>query len=192
MANEDSIDETKNPWTLVSSKPIYENPWIKVRHDDVIHPNGVPGLFGLIEFKQPAVGIIPVDEEGYTWLVGQYRYPHKRWFWEIPMGGVPKGESLEAGALRELKEETGLTATRLEHIQTLHATHSISDSVNEIYLAYGLSEGASEPDDAEQLKIKRVLLTQAIRMVEQGEISDAISVAGLLKAKSLLELKSIG
>ena len=182
------IDESKNPWTLLKSQPIYENPWIKIRHDDVIHPNGVAGVFGIIEVKQTSVGVIPVDDDGYTYLVGQYRYPNENWFWEIPMGGVPHGESLEAGALRELEEETGLKAGRLQHIHKLHSLISISNSINETFLAFDLSLGQTKFDDAEQLKVKKILLKDAIKMAEQGEICDAISVAGLLRAKSILNV----
>lgn len=186
------IDEGLNPWQIVSSEPIYENPWIAVRHDEVIHPSGTPGLFGVIHFKNVAVAVIPVDEAGYTWLVGQYRYPLEQWSWEVPMGGVPLNASIEKGALRELAEETGLVAQKLSHLMTLHTSNSVTDELAEVYLATELSQHEPSPDESEQLKIKKVLLTDAIKMVLQGQITDAVSVAALLRVQHRLNGQKIG
>lgn len=185
MKLEPDIDERQNPWQRLSSLDIYENPWIRVCHEEVIHPNGQPGIYGTIHFKNNAVGVIPIDPQGYTWLVGQYRYPLRQWSWEIPMGGVPAGESTELGAIRELAEETGLRASRLRHLLSLHTSNSITDEIAEVYVGYDLIQGPAAPDDSEQLKIKKVLLTDAIEMVLQGQITDAISVAALLKVQQL-------
>ena len=176
-----SIDEHKNPWHRLSSLTVYENSWIKVRHEEVIHPSGAQGVYGVVHFKNTAVAVIPLDEQGYTWLVGQYRYPLEQWSWEIPMGGVPEGEQEQQGALRELAEETGIRAAKIDHLMSLHTTNSITDERAEIFVATHLSQGESCPDDSEQLKIKRVSLAECIEMIHRGQITDAISVAGLLR-----------
>ena len=105
-----SEPEPSNPWTTLGSRPVYENPWIKVREDQVLRPDGQPGIYGVVEFKNRAVGVLPVEDDGAVWLVGQYRYPLQAYSWEIPEGGCPEGETPEETARRELQEETGLTA----------------------------------------------------------------------------------
>ena len=105
-----SEPEPSNPWTTLGSRPVYENPWIKVREDQVLRPDGQPGIYGVVEFKNRAVGVLPVEDDGAVWLVGQYRYPLQAYSWEIPEGGSAAGETPEETARRELQEETGLTA----------------------------------------------------------------------------------
>src|SRR5262249_18280017 len=105
--------DRSNPWTTLSSRPIYENPWIRLREDQVLRPDGKRGIYGVVHFKNHAVGVLPVDEQGRVWLVGQHRYPLDAYSWEIPEGGCPESETPEATALRELREETGLDAGRL-------------------------------------------------------------------------------
>jgi hypothetical protein len=103
-----------NPWKSVSTRIHYENPWIRVREDQVVRPDGLPGIYGVVEFKNRAVGVLPVEDDGSVWLVGQYRYPLNAYSWEIPEGGCPESETPETTARRELREETGLTAGRVE------------------------------------------------------------------------------
>ena len=179
-------DYTKNPWQTLRSTPIYENPWIKVREDQVINPGGGQGIYGVVSFKNKAIGIIPIDAEGYTYLVGQYRYPLDEYSWEIPMGGCLIPDHLEA-AKRELKEETGFTAEKWTLIARLHTSNSVTDEEGFVYLAEDLTEGETEFEETEDLKIIRVKFSEAIRMVMDGEITDGISVAGLLKADRMLK-----
>jgi hypothetical protein len=105
--------DRSNPWTTLSSRPVYDNPWIRVREDQVLRPDGLPGIYGVVQFKNRAVGVLPIDGEGRIWLVGQYRYPLKAYSWEIPEGGSGPSETPEATAHRELREETGLIAGRM-------------------------------------------------------------------------------
>src|SRR5690349_10870140 len=107
----------KNPWTTLSSRPIYDNRWINVREDQVLNPSGGPGIYGVVSFKNKAIGIVPVDADGNTWLVGQYRYTLNEYSWEIPMGGGPNEQDPLLSAQRELQEETGFTATRWTRLQ---------------------------------------------------------------------------
>lgn len=174
-------DQTPNPWTTLTERTAYENPWIRVSHRDVLNPTGGPGIYGVVHFKNTAIGIVPLDNEGYTWLVGQYRYTLGRYSWEIPEGGGPLGTSLLESAQRELLEETGITARRWTPLLEMHLSNSVTDEYGVAYLAQDLSFGESSPEDTEQLHIRRVPFSEALRMVMDGEITDALSMAAILK-----------
>lgn len=182
------IDIHKNPWTTTGSRQLYDNPWINVREDQVVNPAGKPGIYGVVSFKNFAIGIIPVDVQGNTWLVGQYRYSLDEWSWEIPMGGGPKGVDMLESAKRELKEETGYTAEKWTNIMRIHTSNSVTDEEGVVYLAEGLTPGETEPEETEQLIVKKLPLKEAVDWVMEGKITDAISVAGLLKVASLMKI----
>jgi len=172
---------TNNPWQTISTKEIYDNPWITVRENKVINPSGGDGIYGVVHFKNLAIGIIPVDDEQHTWLVGQYRYALKEYSWEIPMGGSPHANGPLDGAKRELKEETGLTATNWQTLMKVHPSNSVTDEAGFVYLATGLTQGSTEHEETEDLIIKRLPLQQAITMAMTDEITDCISAAALLR-----------
>src|SRR3954452_1465918 len=175
-----SQHDRSNPWTTLARRPVYENPWIAVREDQVIRPDGQPGIYGVVHFKNAAVGVLPVDERGRIWLVGQYRYTLDLYSWEIPEGGGPLGEAPEETARRELREETGLTAGRLDLLATSHLSNSVSDELAYIFRATELQAGESEPEGTERLRVRHVEWTQAWDMLRRGEITDAMSVIALL------------
>jgi 8-oxo-dGTP pyrophosphatase MutT (NUDIX family) len=183
-----SKEEIKNPWTTLSSKPIYSNPWINVREDQVINPGGGKGIYGVVSFKNKAIGIIPVDNEGNTWLVGQWRYSLEEYSWEIPMGGGPNEVDILESAKRELKEETGLTATKWTNIARIHTSNSVTDEEGFVFLAEDLTQGETEFEETEDLKIWKLPLAQAVEMCMNNQVTDAISVAGLLKAAKMLNV----
>jgi 8-oxo-dGTP pyrophosphatase MutT (NUDIX family) len=170
----------ENPWTTRDSRLAYENPWIVVREDQVTHPDGRPGIYGVVHFKNRAIGVLPVDDLGRIWLVGQYRYPLDRYSWEIPEGGAPEAEAPEAAARRELREETGLTAGHIELFATVHLSNSVSDEVALLYRATGLVPGPSAPEGTERLQIRVVDWPVAWQMLRDGQITDAMSVIALL------------
>lgn len=175
----------KNPWQTLSIQEVYDNRWIKITHREVLTPAGTPGIYGVVHFKNVAIGIVPVDEEGNTWLVGQYRYTLDQYSWEIPEGGCPQGTDPLETAKRELKEETGMQATHWEQILDFHTSNSVTDEYGIAYLAKGLSFGEAEPEETEELQLKKVPLTEAVEMVMRGEITDALSVMALLKVHIL-------
>jgi ADP-ribose pyrophosphatase len=179
--------EEQNPWTKLSQEVKYDNPWIKVSEHQVLNPAGNPGIYGVVQFKNLAIGIIPLDSELHTWLVGQYRYPLDSYSWEIPEGGSPLGIDPLEGARRELLEETGMQARNLQLIQTMHLSNSVSDEYALIYLATDLSHGEAEPEETEQLRVKRIPFQEAYEMVLRGEITDSMSVAGILKLQLMLQ-----
>ncbi len=170
-----------NPWQLIRSNPIYSNPWISVKEDQVVKPNGRKGIYGTVHFKNKALGIVPVDGEGYTWLVGQYRYPLDEYSWEIPMGGGPLDVDILSSAKRELKEETGLTAEKWTPLGRVHTSNSVTDEEGFIFLAEELTEGVTDFEDTEVLSIRKVSLKEALAMVLTNQITDAISMIGIFK-----------
>lgn len=174
-----NIDENKNPWRTLSSRDVYENPWISVREDAVVHPDGEQGIYGVVHYKNKAIGIVALDGDE-IYLVGQYRYPLERYSWEIPEGGCPEGEEPLAAAQRELEEETGLRASHWRRLGEAHLSNSVSDELAIWYLATGLSQGETRPEGSEQLRVRRVLLRDALRMVLEGEITDSVTVIALL------------
>ncbi len=176
-------DRHTSPWQTLSGTRIYENPWITLTEYPVINPGGGHGIYGKVHFKNLAIGVIPIDEEGNTWLVGQYRYPLGAYSWEIPEGGGPLTEDPLESAKRELREETGLTATSWTEIQRLHLSNSVSDELAIIYLAKGLSYGTAEPEETEDLTVRKLPFREAYTMVINGEITDSLSVAAILRVK---------
>ena len=176
----------KNPWVCKSSKDIYENPWVKVVEDQVVRPNKTEGIYGKVHFKNKAIGIIPLDDALNTWLVGQYRYTLNEYSWEIPMGGVLLKEDTLNGAKRELREETGLVAKKWTNLMKIHTSNSVTDEYGYVFLAEGLQQGEMDWDETEELQIKKLPLKEALNMVMENQITDSLSVAGILKvAKNL-------
>jgi 8-oxo-dGTP pyrophosphatase MutT (NUDIX family) len=177
----------KNPWKTLSKRMIYDNSWIKVEEHQVITPGGSKGIYGKVLFKNKAVGIIPIDKQNHIWLVGQYRYSLEEYSWEIPMGGGSMQETILESAIRELKEETGITAKKWTNIMKIHTSNSITDEEGFVFLAEELEEGLPEFEDTEDLRILKIPFKEAVSMVMEGKITDAISVAGILKADKLLK-----
>jgi 8-oxo-dGTP pyrophosphatase MutT (NUDIX family) len=175
-----------NPWKITDEKVIYDNPWINLTEYQVINPAGNPGIYGKIHYKNIAIGVIPLDDEMNTYLVGQYRFAPDEYSWELPEGGGPLGIDPLEGAKRELLEETGLKANQWTELQRMHLSNSVTDELNIIYLARGLEQFEAEPEDTEQLQVKKVPFEEAYRMVCENEITDAITVAAVLRVKLLL------
>lgn len=174
-----------NPWKTLKTTVPYENPWIRIDHNEVLNPAGNPGIYGVIHFKNHAIGIVPVDDEGYTWLVGQYRYALGSYEWEIPEGGCPVGTDPLATAKRELKEETGLVASEWTQIMEFHLSNSVTDEFGVAYLAKGLTQKNAEPEETEDLTLRRLPLAEAIQMTLDGRIKDALSVMALQRVALL-------
>lgn len=175
----------QNPWTTKARQTAYENPWITVEHHEVINPSGNDGIYGLVRYKNHAIGIVPIDQEGYTYLVGQYRYALDAYSWEIPEGGCPVGTDTLLTAQRELKEETGLVAQRWERLMEFHLSNSVSDEWGVAYVARGLSQETAEPEETEDLKLRRLSLREAIDMTLDGRITDALSILALQRVALL-------
>lgn len=170
----------KNPWITHSSETMYDNPWIEVTEHEVTNPGGGKSLYGKVHFKNRAIGILALDEEQNTWLVGQWRYPLGEYSWELPMGGGPLDEDKLASAKKELKEETGIMARHWQQIIKIHLSNSVSDEEGYGYLATGLTFGETAFEETEDLEIRKLPLAEAVRMCLDGRITDSLSVATIL------------
>lgn len=177
----------ENPWKTLSETTAYENPWIRVSHREVLNPSGNPGIYGVVHFKNIAIAIVPIDEEGNTWLVGQYRYTLDEYSWEVPEGGGALNVDPLDSAKRELQEETGITAATWVEAGRLAVSNSVTDERGIIYLAKDLTFGEAEPEDTEDLVVKKVPFSEAVEMVMRNEITDVIAIAAILKVKMLLD-----
>jgi len=181
------MEKEINPWKTISQQTAYENAWIKVEHHEVLNPTGNPGIYGKVHFKNTAISIVPIDSEGFTYLVGQYRYTLNEYSWEIPEGGcsIATGESTLEAAKRELLEETGLVASEWTQLGEVYLSNSVSDEKAVMFVAQNLVQQQACPEETEQLKIRRLPLGEAIEMAKNGSITDALSVLTLLKIPAL-------
>ncbi len=155
----------------------------------MINPAGGKGIYGKVHFKNTAIGIVPLDKHNNTWLVGQHRYALNEWSWEIPEGGGPAGKSILESAIRELKEETGLKAKKWTEILKTHLSNSVSDEVGFIFLAEDLHEGETDPEATEaDMIIRKLPFHEALTMVLTGEITDGLSIMGILRVARMLRI----
>ncbi len=173
------FDETPNPWRVLGSRPVYENDWISVRGDEVVRPDGAPGIYGVVHYKNTAVGVLPVEDD-HVYLVGQYRYPLESYSWEIPEGGCPEGEDPLQAARRELREETGFEADRWEKLGEADLSNSVADERAVWFLATGLVPGEQQPEGTEVIGVRRVPLGEALAMALDGRMRDALSQLAII------------
>ena len=177
-----------NPWITHSTREIYANAWIALTEHDVTNPGGGKSLYGKVHYKAYALGIIPLDEDQNTWLVGQHRYPLDEYSWEIPMGGGPLDIPRIESAQRELKEETGLIAKKWTQLLRIHTSNSVTDEEGFVFVAEDLVQSTTEFEETEQLEIKKLPLREAVEMAMDGRITDSLSLAGLFKLARALKL----
>lgn len=175
-------------WQRKTERVVYDNPWITVREYDAVAPTGAPALYGAVHFKNLALGVLPIDDEGQTILVGQERFCFDAYSWELPEGGGRVGADPLEGAQRELAEETGLKAANwMPLLGEAHLSNSVTDEKAFAFLAWDLSPDAGHlKDPSEDLSLRRVPFKKAVEMAVSGEITDAFSLVMLLKADHLL------
>ena len=175
----------ENPWKITSENEIYSNPWIALTEYQVLNPAGNPGIYGKVHFKNYAIGVLPLDEDLNTYLVGQFRFAPNQYSWELPEGGGPLDvDPLESGK-RELLEETGLKADEWFELLRMHLSNSVSDELCIVFVARGLHQFEAEPEDTEQLVVKKLPFEEVYQMVVNGLITDSVTVAAVLKARIL-------
>jgi 8-oxo-dGTP pyrophosphatase MutT (NUDIX family) len=170
-----------NPWKLRASSHKYANPWFTVREDQVIRPDGTPGIYGVVSARRLAIGILPLWEDGSLTLVGQYRYPLQEYSWEIPEGGGEFGVAPLESAKRELREETGIEARVWEYFGRMHTSNCFVNEVCHLFLATDLTQGVAAPDPEEVLQTCRIPFDEAVAMARDGRITDSISIVGIFR-----------
>lgn len=172
-------------WKTRSSRPVYENPWIRVREDIAELPDGRTTLYGVVSIGE-AVGVLPFVDDDHVILIRQYRYvfgeAHR---WEIPTGGMKAGETREAAAQRELQEEIGYTAEQLEWVSTFYTSKSVCHEIAHLYLGRGLAAGALPPDETEEIEQAIFPFAEALAMVNSSAIRDAMTVIAIQHAARL-------
>lgn len=180
------MTENINPWTIEGAKIVYDNSWIKVTEYDVLNPAGGKGIYGKVHFKNIALGIVALDAARNIYLIGQYRFALNEYSWEIPEGGGPVDKNILESAQRELLEEAGLIAESWKEILKMHLSNSVSDEVAVVFLATNLKQEIPSPEETEQLAIKKLPFNEALKMAEEGKITDSISVAAIFKVQLMI------
>lgn len=177
--------EEKSPWVTQASRTAYENRWIRVREDQVLRPDGKPGLYGVVEIR-PSVGIVAMDDQDRVVLVGQWRYTMDRYSWEVPRGGSHDGEAdMQAVAARELAEEAGVTAAHWRALGPVDVCNGVARDVQSLFLATGLSPTDRNLDPEEEIQLQWTPFSKAIEMAMDGRITEVCSVAALLRVAFL-------
>jgi ADP-ribose pyrophosphatase len=187
MSGQQEPLEVRGPWRTLSIEERYATPWISVSHHEVVDPSGGRGIYGVIHFKNVAVGIIPLDAELNTWIVGQYRYPIKQYSWEIPEGGGRRDVPPIDSARRELREEVGIEAAHWTEVLRMDLSNSASDEEAIIFVAQGLTFHRPEPEATEDLTMRRLPFRELFEAVMRGEMRDSLTVAAVLKVQRMLE-----
>ncbi len=174
--------DKRGPWTLKNQTTVYDNPWMRVDDHKVIRPDGAPGQYGVVHFKNLAIGVLPIDAEGNTWLVGQHRFPSDEYSWELPEGGGPLGDAPLDSAKRELAEETGLRAAHYAPLSECHLSNSVTDERCICYLAWGLTQGEAAPEGTEDLQRRKISFADLLEDVISGKISDSLTMIMVMTA----------
>ena len=178
------------PWKRLSERTVFDNPWIRVTEHDAVAPTGKPAHYGVVSFKNLAIAVLPIHDDGAVILVGQNRFALADYSWEIPEGGSPVDADPLEGARRELAEETGLVAADWRCVLRAQLSNSVTDERAVGYIALGLSEapGGHHKDDTEDLALERVPFREALDAALAGHMEDVLTVAMLLSAAPSLAL----
>ena len=182
--SESGHPHARAPWGTRASRPVYENPWIRVREDEALLPDGRTTVYGVVECAE-CVGVLPFVDADTVLLVGQYRYVARGFYWEIPTGAQHAGESLEEAAQRELAEEAGREAGRLVKLCDFHTSKSILRETAHLYLAEELRPASRPPDGTEFIERRAFPFTEVLEMVTRGQIKDSMTVIAVLHAARL-------
>ena len=178
----DPTGKKVGPWRVFSETPVFDNPWINIVDCKVAHPDGSPGEYGVVRFKNLAVGVLPIDEDGSVWLVGQHRFPLDRYSWELPEGGGALDRPPLEAARRELAEETGLRARSWAPLCRFDISNSVTDERAQCFLAWDLEFGEASPEPSEALTVRRVSFNALLEMVMSGEVTDSLTIVMTLAA----------
>lgn len=186
-SDRDRPPDPDSPWRTLSRTEVYDNPWITVREDAVVRPDGNEGIYGVVDMKRVALGAVPLFTDGDTLLVGQYRYALDAYSWEIPEGGGDPDVEPLTEIRRELREETGLDARQWTELGGLHPSNCVTSERGLLWLAEGLGEHDPDPDGSEELRSWRLPFDEAVAMALDGRLTDSMTVVGLCRARALID-----
>lgn len=175
------------PWMIVSTREVYRDPWLSLRRDEVIRPDGRPGTYSVVHLK-PGVCVLAVDHDRNAWLTEEFHYGVGRVTLEGVSGGVEPGEEPLAAARRELKEELGIEA---EHWTDLGLVDPLTGSLvspTRLYLAQGLTFGADAQEGTESIRCVKLPLAEVVERVLSSDITHGPSCTLILK--TVLRLQS--
>jgi 8-oxo-dGTP pyrophosphatase MutT (NUDIX family) len=173
------VVDRNNPWLRTARRTVYRNAWLTLWEDEVVRPDGAPGIYGVVHFVHRAVGVVPLDERGRLLMVGQWRYPLDRWSWEIPEGGARPDEEGLSAVRRELAEETGYSAGEWRELLQAHLSNSVTDELATVWLATGLVKGTAAPEGTERIETRWIPFDEVLEMCLDGRISDALTILGV-------------
>lgn len=170
-----------SPWKILGEQIVYDNKWIKVTEYDVINPSGGKGIYGKVHFKNLAIGVVALNNDDETYLVRQFRFTLGEYTWEIPEGGGDPEKSPLESAQRELLEETGLVANKWTLLLKTHLSNSVSDEVGFVFLAEELEQHEAQPEETEDISVKKLPFSEALSMIDREEITDSLTIMALQK-----------
>jgi 8-oxo-dGTP pyrophosphatase MutT (NUDIX family) len=174
-----------NPWITKKQKVVYKNPWIKVREDKVVRPDGKDGIYGVVQISD-GVGIVAIDKDNNVLLIGEWRYPISKYSWSIICGTCEGNERPLSAAKKELIEEASMKAKNWQHLVTFHPSPGILDETAHIFLATDLADTIGVQEGTTKIRVKKVPFTKALDMIKKGKITDSYAIIGLLSAKEKL------
>lgn len=177
------LDPPARPaWKSVGDETVFENPWMRISAHSATAPTGAPATYVVMRPKNLAAGVLPIHSDGTVTLVGQARFPLANYSWEMPEGGAPYDEDPLEGARRELAEEAGLAAGTWREVLRMELSNSVTDERAIAWLAWDLSEVATDPDPTEVIALVRVPFMSLIAEIDRGSVRDAFTVATALRA----------
>lgn len=170
------------PWAATGERLVYDNPWVTLREHQAVAPTGHSAIYGVVSFKNYAIGVLPLHQDGDVTLVGQHRFPLREYSWEIPEGGGPLDIDPLQSAQRELREETGLLAGDWREVLRFQLSNSVTDERGFGYIATDLRQAEVDPDETEVIQITRRPFRQVLETALAGMMPDMITLAMLLRA----------
>jgi 8-oxo-dGTP pyrophosphatase MutT (NUDIX family) len=170
------------PWRHGEARVKYDNPWLTLAEYDAVAPTGMLATYAVVRFKNLAIAILPLHDDGTVTLVGQHRLPIPSYSWELPEGGGPKGETPLDAARRELREEAGLQAADWREVLRVELSNSVTDERGHGFIAMGLTTAPTDPDETEVIEIARIPFREALDLALAGHMPDMLTVAMLLRA----------